>query len=125
LGTIKNDKIDYFTWLMFLAFNISIVLIFQIFSQTLNIGELAYSGIALFLLSIFLIVSPTTPVKSWLVTYVSISLMIMYSAFWIYVLVSDFEWHYKLLSGLMLIPTPYYLIKTVVYLFRKTKFSDK
>lgn len=122
---MKDGKIDYFSWTMFLTFNISIILIFQIFSPTLNLGELAYLGLALFPLSIFLIFSPITPVKSWLVNYLSNALIIIYSMFWIYIVVSNFEWYYKILSILMLIPATHYLIKFVVDLFRKIKASEK
>lgn len=119
-------KTDYYTLIMFLVFNISVILIYQIYSPTLNIGELAYFGIALFPLSVFLIYNPGSSVRLWLLHYVSISLILIYSAILFHVLVwGDFEWYYKLLSALMLIPAPIHLVKVFVDFIRYLKGQKK
>ena len=82
-------------------------------------GDTTHFGIALFVLSLFLILSPVISVKLWLVQYLSIIMMILYATFWGNILVLDFEWYYKILAVLMIIPALYHLIMAFRKLFKK------
>ncbi len=117
--SVQNKKENYITWALFIAFNVSLFLISDIFLNIIDLGDTTHFAIALFVLSLFLILSPVISVKLWLVKYLSVIMMILYTIFWGSILVLDFEWYYKILAVLMIIPAPYHLIITFRKLFEK------
>ena len=111
----------YTTWVLFVTFNLSFLLILEGFWDKIELFEFTDLGIAIFIVSIFLILNPETPIKNWLVTYLATVLILLYLAFWIAILVSNFEWYYRIIAFLMILPAPFYFLMEIGKLIKNYK----
>lgn len=115
----KEIRNHFITVILFVLFNLSLGMVYNIINPFLEIGDYSYAGIGLFLISIFLAISSYNVVKDWLVVYISAVIIILYTVVLIWVIIDTKEWYNKALAILFLIPILIEVPRKVMGLVRR------
>ena len=113
------------TWALCIAYHVALVLLYELYQPIFNLGDMAYVGITLFILAVYIIFSRSLPTHPWLVNYTCITLTFISSAICFFVLASSLPWYFKLASVLWLIPTAYFVIKFFAQLYSILNIQDE
>ena len=105
MGAI-NGKQKLQTWIVFALYNLSVVFFFY--------DSYRIWGIVLFLLILKLTFTTVLSIRTWLVLYISNTLILLYGVVCFTIAFLEIPWYYRVLGGLMGIPVLFHYLEKLI-----------